>query len=63
MEISWETFLSKLEHPLRTGESFVEYQRLPKAEKAKRKRPPADSSAALLTVGVEWPVRWSSGGW
>lgn len=37
MEISWETFLSKLEHPLRTGESFAEYQRLPKAEKAKKK--------------------------
>ena len=37
MEISWETFLSKLERPLRTGESFAEYQRLPKAEKAKKK--------------------------
>lgn len=37
MEISWDAFLAKLERPLRTGESFAEYQRLPKAERAKKK--------------------------
>lgn len=36
-DMSWDAFLAKLRTPMRTGETFAEYQRMDKAEKAKKK--------------------------
>lgn len=36
-DLSWDAFLAKLRTPMRTGETFAEYQRMDKAEKAKKK--------------------------
>lgn len=36
-EMSWDAFLARLRTPLRTGESFAEYQRMTKDERSKKK--------------------------